>query len=729
MSQNPGKISSHDKYHRLMSMTGSGAFTVDRALDSGNISGILHDIFNVNDLSLTVEDYFNKIPPVHKERIKEKLTQAYKNADDIELIYPLERGQKFIWVKVKGTALDEETYFLVHQVIEEVKAYDHLDIKSEIKNILNAIPVPVLILTQDENITFINNTFKEITGYTENDLSTIDDWVNKAYQDKATDIYNLIKKLFGITSRVDDGTFEVRVKSGEIKTFHFFTAPLGKNIYGQKQILSIAIDVSESYTKDRLIKQQSEELHILIEKLPYMLITADAEGELVYANSKVMAYSGYSSEQIKSQWVTFVHPEDRQRVLKQREHSISTGTTFVSDFRLKHRDGTYRWFNFKFLPVKNKNNKIIKWVGSGIDVHEEYMSQHQLTESLKKEVSHLDEIIESLPQMAWTADPDGEMDYFNKRWYNYTGQNPDEALGDGWKKVLHPEDIEETMKEFNKSIETLEDLEVEARFLNAEDNTYCWHLIKALPVKNSEKKIDYWIGTATNIHEQKMLEYNKGEFLNVASHELRTPLTSLTGYLQLMEDALEKSQYHNLKFYLGKSLNSTYRINRLVNDLLNLSNVESGKIADFHKEEINFRKFVNDIIKNYQQLYPKREFIFNTTAKIFKTWGNAFRLEQVLDNLISNSLKYAPNSPIYINLKKQKDKLLIEVSDEGKGIPQNKLSAVFDRFYRIKDNALSSGLGVGLFISREIIEQHDGEIWAERNDDKGITFKFTLPVA
>lgn len=730
MNQDFTTYTNKDKFDTLMYLTRTGVYEIDPAADKGEISGSLLEIFDVRDGSpVTIDNYFNKIPEAYRKKVKNSITNAYKASDETSLTFPFQKDNEFIWVKVNGKALDENSYLLVHEQIKEDESFNDIHLSYSLQGILNYIPIPLIVITEDEEIAFINRTFTETTGYNKSDLHRLTDWVSKAYGEKAGDAYSLFKKLFHIPQKIDDGIYEIKVKSGEIKLFHFYTAPLGKNNKGQKQILSMAADVSESFRKDRLINQQNEELTVLNENLPYLLISADAEGEILFANNNVITYTSYTLEQIKARWIKLIHPDDQQKVLQQRAQSSSTGENFNVDLRLKHYNDTFRWFNFKALPIKDKNGNITKWLGSGIDIHEQYISQQQLTKSLQTEVSHLDEIIESLPQLAWTSDADGNMDYFNKRWYEFTRQSPNEALGTGWQKVLHPEDAKDALDQFYKGIKSGEDLELEARLLDDNDQTYCWHLIKALPVKNHAEKVNYWIGTATNIHEQKMLEYNKGEFLNVASHELRTPLTTLTGYLQLMQDEVDKKEPENLDFFLKKSLDSTDRINRLINDLLNLSNVESGKIAEFHKEKINFKQFIKEIVNNYQQLYPEKEFILNISGTNIRALGNAFRIEQVIDNLITNAIKYAPDSPVYINLKKKEQDVLVEVTDEGKGIPQNKLSAVFDRFYRIKDNHISSGLGIGLFISKEIIQQHNGKIWAERNNEKGTTFKFTIPIA
>lgn len=719
--------SESERLQVFLEMTGTGLYEIDINSFSGPVYGIIEPLVSSGNDRLPFNEFVKIIPDPFFEKIKDKLINSIKNLKPLDINYPLEIGGVLKFFRVKGKLLNNSTYILSHQLISPAPIDSEVEIDNNLQLVLNFLPLPLMIFSDDGKIEFINNTFTEITGYHHDDIPTIDAWVKNAYEEKSSTVLEVIKQLYHVENRLDEGKFEIQTKDNGPRIFHFFSAPLGKNKKGRKQILSVAADVTESTKKDRLIDQQNEELTILNEKLPYLLIAANAQGQITYANQNAISYTGSTFEEIRANWIDLIHPEDRAIVEERRLKSLKTGNTFNVDCRIKHYGNGYRWFNFKIIPIKNDEGVIIKWLGAGIDIHEQYVSQQQLTERLKNEVSHLYEIIESLPQIAWTADLEGNIYYYNKRYYEFTQQNPDEALGWGWKKVKHPEDVENSIINIESAIKEGKEFEMEGRFLNGEDKKYYWHLIKVLPVKNSAGEVKYWIGTATNIHEQKMLEYNKGEFLNVASHELRTPLTSLTGYLQLMEDAIQRNDNGSLGFYVQRSLNSTYNITRLINDLLNLSNIESGKIADFQKEKIDFKSFINDIIENYQQLYPDRKFIFNSRNGKYKAYGNAFRLEQVFDNLITNAIKYAPDSPIEISLKKEEKNLVVEISDEGKGIPKNKLSAVFDRFYRIKDSSGSSGLGVGLFISKEIIEQHNGKIWAENNPLEGTTFKFVIP--
>ena len=233
-----------------------------------------------------------------------------------------------------------------------------------------------------------------------------------------------------------------------------------------------------------------------------------------------------------------------------------------------------------------------------------------------------------------------------------------------------------------------------------------------------------------DLAKSKELDKKKDEFIGVASHELKTPLTSIKGYAQLLEDALieEPENPELAKLYIKKTQHQINRVCELVDDLLDVSRIQAGKIM-FNISEFDIGELVDEVTEGMQ--HTAKHFpieIENRLSQIVK--GDKMRLEQVLTNFISNAIKYSPKAcPVYINMNKEKDEVLIAVKDFGIGIPGQDLKKIFDRFYRV-ENLMKNvpGLGIGLYISAEIIKRHHGRIWAESEPGKGSTFYFTLPV-
>jgi PAS domain S-box-containing protein len=661
----------------------------------------------------------------HSE-IVNQLFQINKYRSDGEFrFYTKSKDVKYLHFFTAPLGKDEDGRRMIVSIgadVTEVREKDNLLQKQaeELQVLTNRLPHLIFTANEKGQIDYLNENWITYTGMDEQEL-----------KEKGPELIHpddLIKYRYNEVKRAGSKTFDMdlRIKNheGHFRWLNIRAVPIIQEDGKITKWIGTGTDVHDKYIAEQKLLQKAKEFIGLVEMLDHMVWLSNADGMLEYFNKSWYEYTGLTEKQTREDRLQAIHPSQREKVKFQTELAWKKEKPYEVTLKLRRHDGEYQWFLLKAHPIKDAKGKVVKWLGTITNIH----THRLLEEALKLEVSALSEIIESIPQMACTIDAEGNTDYYNKRWYDYTHQTPEEALGWGWKNTHHPEDVEESLETFVSGLKMGLGFTYEARLLNARDNEYRWHLMKVTPVKDQADMIKYWIGTATDIHEQKMLEQNKGQFLNIASHELRTPLTTLMGYLELMEDALKDQNYKDLSAFLGKSSGSAQRMNRLVNDLLNLSSIDTGKIAEFHKEKLNIGKFIKDILLDYKQLHPDKEFHFNSSSSP-KVLGNAFRLEQVMDNLISNAIKYAPGSPIYVEVKKLNDHVLISVKDKGEGIPEDKLQAIFDRFYRVRENSITSGLGVGLFITREIIEEHNGRIWAESKSHKGSTFRFTLPIA
>src|SRR5690606_7996279 len=237
------------------------------------------------------------------------------------------------------------------------------------------------------------------------------------------------------------------------------------------------------------------------------------------------------------------------------------------------------------------------------------------------------------------------------------------------------------------------------------------------------------IAVLHDITEQEKLEEERREFVSNVSHELRTPLTTMRSYLEALSDGAMKDDNLGPRF-LGVTRNETERMIRLVNDLLQLSRMDSRNYQ-LNKNWVDFVKFLNHIIDRFEMTKErhvtfKREF---PNKEIFVEVDED-KLTQVIDNIISNALKYSPEGGrITYRIKELDGKIEISISDQGIGIPKENLEKVFERFYRV-DRARTrqlGGTGLGLAIAKEMIGAHGGDIWAESKEGKGTTILFTLP--
>jgi two-component system CheB/CheR fusion protein len=340
---------------------------------------------------------------------------------------------------------------------------------------------------------------------------------------------------------------------------------------------------------------------------------------------------------------------------------------------------------------------------------------------------HFKLLANNIPQMTWTNLPGGEVNFYNQRWFDYTGRRYGETAGWGWQQIVHPDDLQKTMEVYLESLSTGKVFEMENRYRRW-DNTYRWHLNRAEPLRDDKGEVLFWVGTATDIEEQKKQLDLKDEFIGIASHELKTPLTSLKGYLQLIAIYKKEEVPPMVKQYVEKAGIALNKLQRLVNDLLDVSKIQAGRL-EYAMNEVNLRDLVASTLENAMHLYPEFDFI-NRAEGDFVVAGNAGRLEQVLVNFINNSVKYSTdNKKIIIESRGADGKVHVSVTDFGIGLSAGQIEHIFERFYRVEDKKfMASGLGMGLYISAEIISNHHGDIGVQSELGKGATFYFELPL-
>ena len=229
--------------------------------------------------------------------------------------------------------------------------------------------------------------------------------------------------------------------------------------------------------------------------------------------------------------------------------------------------------------------------------------------------------------------------------------------------------------------------------------------------------------------ETEDLVYKRDEFFSIASHELKTPVTSLKGYTQLLlMDFMASGDAQHRKM-LKKMDIQIDKLTALITDLLDISKLQNGQLV-YNKQPFEFTQLVSEIIEEIKPASSAHQVIFNSTTTI-KINGDRDRIGQVLSNLLLNAIRYASDSKkIIVELNQENGKVICSVQDFGNGISKEEQDKIFERFYRISGNNLHTypGLGIGLFISKEIVEKHDGKIWIESEMGKGSIFYFQLPV-
>ncbi|RJQ36065.1 PAS domain-containing protein [Candidatus Microgenomates bacterium] len=326
-------------------------------------------------------------------------------------------------------------------------------------------------------------------------------------------------------------------------------------------------------------------------------------------------------------------------------------------------------------------------------------------------------ILESITDAFFAIDQKWQFSYVNRQAEHLLQKTREELLG---KKFW------EELPEFGNSVFYKKTQQVVKSGVSANFEMFClefnkkWFEVRLYPSKD---------GLAIyfqDITQRKEIERRKDEFISIASHELKTPLTSAKAYIQILQKYAEKTQENISREYLGRVNEQLIKLTNIVNNVLDVSRIKAGNLT-LNEELFNINDLIKELVKDFKTVEKKYKFVVKGKIKEV-VLADKDRVSQVIINLISNAIKYSSKSKkIIISFFSDKENVIVSVKDFGMGISKENQEKIFDRFYRINESRRLPGLGLGLYISSEIVRYFGGKLWVKSAEKKGSTFYFTLP--
>jgi PAS domain S-box-containing protein len=362
---------------------------------------------------------------------------------------------------------------------------------------------------------------------------------------------------------------------------------------------------------------------------------------------------------------------------------------------------------------------------------------------LRRQERKLRDVIETMPTFAWTALPDGSLDFVNRHWQEYTGLSLERTVGSGWQEAAHPEDLARNMEKWRASLATGQPFEDEVRYRRAVDGQYRWFLSRGVPLRDHRGKILKWYGISTDIEDRKRAEEDReklrtdlahvnrvsilGELAASVSHELKQPIAAA------MTDAKTCMRWLNREQPdVNEALLATSRI---MKDGTRATQI-IDRLRSLYKKSVPQRELVDvdEIVREMLVLLRGEANRYSISMRtelaldLPKITADRVQLQQVFMNLMLNAIEAMKDAAGELTIKTelgQGGQLLISISDTGVGLPKEKMDHIFNAFFTTKPQ----GSGMGLSISRSIVESHGGRLWATANTGRGAMFYFTLPTA
>ena len=535
-----------------------------------------------------------------------------------------------------------------------------------------------------------------------------------------------------------DSTYRLLFADGRIKYLHVLAKPL-QSACDELEFAGAVIDITEAKRGEETLRKSERELRTLIDVMPVFVGTALPDGSCDFLSESWLDYLGFTREQgLGWGWADTIHPEDVERVVANWRAGLAAGESVEQELRCRRADGTYLWFLNRNFPLRDDEGNVIKWYGVLMNIN----ALKETESALQMREHELLGIIETVPSMLWSTSPTGEVTHISQRVLEYSGLFLEDFLSLGWRKLIHPDDFEDTGKAFSRAIQTGESYSATHR-LRRRDGEYRWYHASGEPLRDSEGKIIQWYGLSIDIDERKRAEDHLrdthiklsrasriatvAELSASIAHELNQPLMAVLGNAQAAKRWLAANPPN-----LAETNTSIERILRAVRSAdETMQHIRAlFKRESFEKTEANIPDMVMEAVRLVHEDPKKRAVLIDCDFDGYLPTVSVdqIQIQQVLCNLILNAIEAMEGSRISPLLRVRagvtdQNEMLIRVIDNGPGVDNSE--TIFDAFVTTKDK----GMGIGLAVSRSIVEAHNGRLWSENNAGGGATFSMTLPLS
>ncbi|WP_371819412.1 PAS domain S-box protein [Tolypothrix sp. PCC 7910] len=356
----------------------------------------------------------------------------------------------------------------------------------------------------------------------------------------------------------------------------------------------------------------------------------------------------------------------------------------------------------------------------------------------EEELRHLSTALTSAVEGISQLDQEGRYIKVNPAYANMAGYQPEDMIGMDWLLTVHPEDAEKLSVAYQQMLVNGK-VEAEARGVRKDKTVFDKQVVMVTAYDRQQQFIGHYC-FMKDISDRREIDRLKDEFVSIVSHELRTPLTSISGALDLLAGGVLQTQPEEAQRMLNIAASNTDRLVRLINDILDIERIESGKVQ-MTPEHCDAADLMNQSIETVEEMAEQARVKLAVSPLSAPLWADPDRIIQVFTNLLSNAIKFSPEGStvsLSAEIPETAEKaapfgkqILFKVKDQGRGIPAEKLESIFERFGQVdaSDSRQKGGTGLGLAICRSILQHHQGQICVESTLGEGSTFFFTLPIA
>ncbi|MFM0182118.1 PAS domain-containing protein [Paraburkholderia aspalathi] len=598
--------------------------------------------------------------------------------------------------------------------------------------------VPSLLWRTDAHgrLEYVNKRAEDYTGLRLEDLKTRG-WLHLVHPDDAASTLEAWQDSRA-SGRPYDSVHRFRAADNTYRWFQCKGTPM-RNANGDiVNWYGLSTDIHERQLAQEMLRTEELNLRRLVDVLPAMIWRATPEGKVDRWSRQMLAFMGASEEEFDGEMLLRRIPEaDRLRVRSRWRQAVHEGVSYQDTYQIAGADGALRWYLARGEPFRDKSGQILHWFGVCTDIDD--LKQ---TEAVLEQREHqLHELIETIPAMLWSNDPQGGLTYINRKIVEFVGMDLSQLAGGGYQKTCHPDDLDTMVQAWTHSVETGEAYCHAAR-LRRNDGIYRWYQHIGEAMRDVDGNIVQWYGLSLDIDERKRAEdrlrHTQAELARATqiatvaelsasiAHELNQPLTSVIANAQACNRWLAASppNLSEARTSAESVVRDAHSADETMKSIRALFNSQS-----FQKCKRNVKDMVLESVRLLRQDETRHtaDIDLDLPDGLPPVFVDQIQIQQVLLNLITNGIEATENSGrtprILITARALHDgSVLLKVIDNGSGIVGD--DSIFDAFVTTK----SKGMGIGLAVSRSIIEAHEGSLTAANNQGYGSTFSVVLPV-
>jgi PAS domain S-box-containing protein len=607
-----------------------------------------------------------------------------------------------------------------------------------LRKIIDTIPTQAQCNLPDGTNEFSNNRWQEYTGLSSEQSS---DW-GWQVAIHPEDLPRVIKKWREQLAAGEAGGVQARLRrhDGVFRWFQFRSEPLRDETGKIVRWYGAQFDIEDLKQAEEALRASERTLNLIINTIPMLAWSTDPTGSVEFLNKRWLEFTGLSAEQASGfGWSVAIHPDDTKRLLDYWQAALASGTNVDVEARMRRFDGQYRWFLFRASPLRDESGKIVKWYGTNVDIED----RKRADEELRRSEAFLAEgqKLSRTGTFAWR--PDAMKSVWSEELYRIHEIEPGTPISTDLAQIgVHPDDIPVVNETAARGVETGSDYQHTHRIVMPDGRIKFLHVM-ARATRDLEGRLEY-IGAVQDVTQRMLSEEaltkSRSEIAHIArvmslgvltasiAHEINQPLagiiTNAEICLQMLDDippdiegarktALRSIRDGNRASDVIARLRSLFKRKEFVAEIIDLNEATREVIALSSSELRRNRVALQQDFADY--LPPVN--------------GDRVQLQQVIINLLRNAMdamREIEDRPRQLLIRTERDgdeNVRLIVQDTGVGFAPDTADRLFESFYSTKND----GMGIGLAISRSIIEAHHGRIWATLNHGPGSTFLFSLP--